>query len=98
LVAFYTSVDGTAWVQLGTQQNASSSGAVYTPETLPYLVIGSNASGGSSGNTAEQFTGRFYGARFYVNGQLVTDPVVGAGGLIDSLGMVYSKTAGVGLV
>jgi hypothetical protein len=98
LAAFYTSFDGTTWAQLGTQQSASSSGAVYTPATLPYLVIGSNASGGSNGNTAEQFAGRFYEARLYINGGLVTDPVVGAGGVIDSKGISYSKTAGVGLV
>jgi hypothetical protein len=98
LVAFYTSTDGNVWTQLGTQQTASSSGAVYTPATLPYLVIGSNASGGSSGNTAEQFAGRFYEARLYINGLLVTDPTVGPGGVTDSKGIGYLPSASVGLV
>lgn len=96
-VVFYTSADGVIWNQLGAPQSASGSGGVYTPTTLPYLVIGSNASGGSSGNTAEQFAGRFYEARLYIGSTLVTDPVVGPAGVTDSVGIIYIKTAGVGL-
>jgi hypothetical protein len=89
-VLFYTSVDGSTWTQLGAPQAATGTGAVYTPGALPYLVIGANASGGSSGNAAEQFAGRFYEARLYVNGTLITDPVAGAGGVSDSKGFAYA--------
>ena len=97
-VSFYTSPDGTNWQQLGAQQTASGGGAVYVPATLPYLVIGANGSGGSSGNTAEQFAGRFYEARLYINGILVTDPSIGPSGTTDSKGIVYSSSPSVAVV
>jgi hypothetical protein len=98
MVSFYTSNDGVTWTALGVQQAASGVGGVYTPTTLPYLVIGSNASGGSGGNLAEQFAGRFYEGRLYIGGVLVTDPSIGPTGISDVMGVSYTKSAGVVLV
>ncbi len=91
LVTFYTSVDGSSWSGLGSPQTASGFASVYTPSALPYFVIGANASA-SAGPAAEQFFGRFYEARFYIAGALVTNPVATASNTTDSKGFGYSQS------
>ena len=89
-VAFYTSADGSSWTSLGPQQTASGFAPVYTPVTSPFLVIGANASA-PSGPSAEQFFGRFYEARLYIAGVLVTNPVASATNTTDSRGVAYNQ-------
>ncbi len=90
-VTFYVSADGSNWSALGSPQTANGFAAVYTPSALPYFVIGANASA-SAGPAAEQFFGRFYEARFYIAGGLVTNPVATTSSTTDSKGFTYSQS------
>jgi hypothetical protein len=68
---------------------------VYVPGTLPYLVIGQNASGGVNGSSPDQFLGRFIEAQLLIGGTLVTDPVMGPSSTVDSKGFSYGTSSGV---